>query len=562
MNFRSDLTIKKMLAHWFRHALVFKSLVLSAFILTCVQLPLQAQNFPYTKPSWWVGLAGAANVNFYRGSTQQLNAGFTAPVAFNHGNGAGLYLAPLLEYHAPGSVFGVSLQVGYDGRQSAYNKEITPCNCPADLSVGLSYLTVEPNLRIAPFSSGFYLFGGPRVAFNMDKTFTYKLGKNPAFPEQLATPEVKGELSHVRSTLLSMQVGAGYDIPLSSQNQQVQAVLSPFIAFHPYFGQSPRSIETWNVSTLRVGAALKFGYGQKNPELMTDAPFLPEAEPEVRFFVNSPANVPVDRRIRETFPLRNYVFFDLGSTEIPDRYVLLTKNQVKNFKEDQLEVFTPQKISGRAARQMVVYYNVLNILGDRLGKNPSATITLVGSSEKGPEDGRIMAGSIKKYLVNVFGIDDSRISVQGREKPLLPSEQPNSKSDLDLLREGDRRVSIESNAAALLMEFQSGPNAPLRPVVIPVLKEAPLSSYVSFNADGAQKAFSSWSMELRDEKGKLQRFGPYTQEQVKIPGESILGVRPQGNFQATMIGQTKSGAMVKKEAAINVVLWTPARNEE
>lgn len=178
------------------------------------------------------------------------------------------------------------------------------------------------------------------------------------------------------------------------------------------------------------GAALKFGYGTLINPTNTMAPVTPEiADPDVRFYVNSPKNIPVDRRVRETFPLRNYVFFDLGSKEIPDRYVLLSRDQVKDFKEDQLEVFAPKKLSGRSSRQMVVYYNVLNILGDRLGKNPASTITLVGSSEKGPEDGKAMATSIKEYLGNVFRIDGSRISVEGRNKPVLPSEQPNSGSD-------------------------------------------------------------------------------------------------------------------------------------
>jgi hypothetical protein len=36
---------------------------------------------------------------------------------------------------------------------------------------------------------------------------------------------------------------------------------------------------------------------------------------------------------------------------------------------------------------MTVYYNILNILGDRMQKNPNATISLVGSSEQGPADG-------------------------------------------------------------------------------------------------------------------------------------------------------------------------------
>jgi hypothetical protein len=43
-------------------------------------------------------------------------------------------------------------------------------------------------------------------------------------------------------------------------------------------------------------------------------------------------------------------------------------------------------------------------------KNPSATISLVGSSENGPADGLAMAESVKTYLVTVFAIDGSRIA--------------------------------------------------------------------------------------------------------------------------------------------------------
>jgi hypothetical protein len=35
------------------------------------------------KPSWYFGVAGGANFNFYRGSTQQMNASFTSPKRFN-----------------------------------------------------------------------------------------------------------------------------------------------------------------------------------------------------------------------------------------------------------------------------------------------------------------------------------------------------------------------------------------------------------------------------------------------------------------------------------------------
>ncbi len=542
------------------HSPIIKSLVISALILTSIQLPLRAQEILYTKPTWYLGAAVGGNVNFYRGTTQELNADFTVPVPLNKGQGVGLYLAPLVEYHF-NERLGLMGQVGFDSRRSAWETTYTPCNCKADLSTNLTYITVEPSLRFAPFKSNFYIYGGPRLAFNVAKSFTYSQKTNPDFPEQVANTDVKGDFSKMHSTLLSMQIGVGYDIPLSSQKQEFQSVLSPFIAFQPYLGQDPRSIETWTVTTVRIGAALKFGRGRLIKQPAAAAVLL--EDPSVSFSVHSPDNIPVERRVREIFPVRNYVFFDLGSSEISDRYVLLTKDQVKDFKENQLEVFAPKRLSGRSDREMVVYYNVLNILGDRMGKNPTAVVRLAGASMQGKKDGLAMAESVKKYLTNVFGIAPSRINTEGRIKPRIPSEQPGATKELDLLREGDRRVSIWSESPSLMMEFQSGQSAPLKPVELRQTQSAPVDSYVTFTADGANKAFSSWTIEMKDDQGKIQTFGPYQeQEIVAISGKSILGSKPKGDYVVTMVGQTKSGKVVRQEAPVHMTLWTPPTDEE
>jgi outer membrane protein OmpA-like peptidoglycan-associated protein len=545
---------------WSPNHLKIKSVAIIALSWLSAQTPIQAQEaqaVKYAKPSWYFGVAGGANFNFYRGSTNQLNAAFTPPATFHDGDGVGLFIAPLLEYRPADSRWGVMLQAGYDSRKGSFDQVLTDCDCPADLSTDLSYITVEPSVRFAPFKSNFYLYGGPRLAFNLDKSFEYQLGINPAFPDQEASPAVPGDFSEIEKTILSMQIGAGYDIPLSSDSNKTQFVLSPFVSFQPYFGQNPRSTETWNNTTIRAGVALKFGQGQ-NIQEATDM----VKDREVDFTVNSPSNVQGEKRMTEVFPLRNYVFFNEGSTEIPNRYVSLTKDQVKDFKEDQLETFAPKNLSDRSKRQMTVYYNVLNILGDRMQKNPSATITLVGSSNNGNTDGLAMAESVKTYLVNVFAINATRITTKGQDKPNIPSEQPGGTLELVLLREGDRRVSIESNSSDLLMEFQSGPDAPLKPVQIVALQEAPVDSYVTFNNKGAGEALSSWSLQIADEQGKVKSFGPYTEEEVKIPGKSILGNRPEGDYKVKMIGQTKSGKIIEKEIPVHVTLWTPAKMED
>ncbi len=303
--------------------------------------------------------------------------------------------------------------------------------------------------------------------------------------------------------------------------------------------------------------AFKFGQGQLLEPGSKVKPV------EAKFTVISPLNIAKGRTVREVFPLRNYVFFNSGSTQIPNRYVLLKKNQVKDFKEDNVELYTPENFSGRSGRQMKVYYNVLNILGDRMVKNPATTVVLVGSSEQGEADGLAMSASVKNYLVNIFGIDSSRIKTEGRDRPKIPSEQPGQVNDIDLIKEGDRRVSIESSSPILLMEFQSGPYAPLKPVEIVASPEAPPESYVTFSNEGAKDNYSSWYVEMKDEKGKIQNFGPYTENKATVSGQSILGTRPEGDFKVTMIAiPLNSRTQIRKDTNIHVVLWSASKTEE
>lgn len=557
------VTLKKSSQSLWSFNLTIKSLLLSAFMILSFELTLSAQDgqkAEYSKPSWYFGVAGGNNFNYYRGSTQQLNAGFTSSVAFHNGFGTGLYLAPVIEYQRPNARFGFMLQAGYDSRKGKFNQVTTPCNCPADLSTKLSYFTIEPSLRFTPFKSVFYLYGGPRLAFNNNKSFTYKQGINPDFPNNVAPADVKGDFSSIDNTIVSMQIGAGFDIPLSSNHHKTQFVLSPFVAYQPYFGQYPRTIETWNLTTVRAGLVLKFGSGHKKvvPVEKLEAIIYPK----VIFTVNSPENFSEVKRIIETFPIRNYIYFDNIETTIPNRYVLLKKDQVKDFKEDQVELFTPVDFSGRSKREMTVYYNVLNVLGVRMQTNPKTTITLVGSSVDGEKDALLMTTSVKDYLVTIFAIDATRIAIEGRTEPKIKGENLDRIHELGILGEGSRRVVIESHSPELLIEYRSDPNAPLKPVKIVIEPEAPIESYVTFHADKSDKSFNSWRLELTDEDGFIQNYGPYTQEEVSIPGETILGTKLQGNYNVAMIGTTKSDSIVKEETMVHMVLWQKSKIRE
>jgi outer membrane protein OmpA-like peptidoglycan-associated protein len=356
----------------------------------------------------------------------------------------------------------------------------------------------------------------------------------------------------MKGTVFSGQIGVGYDIPLKSPNAKHQIDISPFLSFQPFMGEDPRSVETWGVSTLRLGASIKFGSSKEIAQAAV-VPTPVVVDREVDFSVRAPKAVPLKRRVRESFPVLNCVFFEEGSTEIPSRYVLMTKDQAASFKEGQLQEVRPLNMTGRSLRQMTVYYNILNIVGDRLKRNPGTAISLSGASGLGPDLGKARAETIKRYLVDVFGIDSSRITTEGRDKPRSPSEVPGATKELTLLHAEDRRVDIESNSPEMMIEVGGGPHYMLKPVQIVAEVEDPLDSHLLINVVGAKQLLSSWSLEITDEQGKVQRFGPSTQDHENISGNTILGDRAQGDYTIVLLGQTKSGKFVKKETTVHLV---------
>jgi outer membrane protein OmpA-like peptidoglycan-associated protein len=487
-------------------------------LLLCLIIGLSITAFSQgttIEPRWWFGGALGVNMNIYGGDVRQLNASTLAAGTFSGGSGIGLFLSPLAEYH-PNRMWGGMLALGFDGRSGSFsdlNGE--------QLSATVNYLTLEPSVRLTPFENNFYFFAGPRIGFAMAKSFSYKTSAG----------ETTGDWGDSRGAVLGLQIGAGYDLPISATESDWQTRLSPFVALH--IGQGPRSSETWSLTTLRLGLALKFG---NTREVRT------QTEQEVSFSVRAPRMIPNTRTVKETFPMRNYLFFDAGSAKIPYRYITLTAAQAGNFREDQLLQPQPNDLSGRSQRQMTVYHNVLNVLGDRLRRNPNAAIQLTGSSEQGADEGRQFADAVRQYLVDVFGIDGSRIRTEGRAKPANPSVLPGASRELELVRPEDRRVDIASSTPQIL-----------EPVQILSLQEEPLDSDVLFTVDHASDHFASWSVVVTDDAGQVKRYGPFTGDQERISGKQILGGRTKGTYTVALEGQTNDGQQIRKEESIHLL---------
>lgn len=235
---------------------IYKGL-LAAVIFTNLQMQANAQKSKNAENPWSFGAAIATNVIFYDGYTHELNQYLIPEVTFDKGSGVGLYLASYVEYRIQGSSLKLSLQAGYDSRKGSFKEKKESCGCDDDLSTDLSYVSVEPGVIVSPFKPRFYLYLGPRLAFNVNKSFTFTQSiVSESFYQQINFTK-KDDFSKMKKTVFSMQIGAGYDIPLSSRFNRSLYIISPFISFQPSIGQNPRNIETWKISTVRIGVVLK-----------------------------------------------------------------------------------------------------------------------------------------------------------------------------------------------------------------------------------------------------------------------------------------------------------------
>jgi outer membrane protein OmpA-like peptidoglycan-associated protein len=519
-----------------------------AMMVFCLSGVTRSQDAAWSVPTCWYGISGGANFSMYDATVRSLNSSLTVPTAFNDGGGGGPYGSLFFEFR-PVPMWGGMLNVSFDDRGGEF-KDITSPSAMS-LNTSISYIGIEPSLRFSPFSSWFYIFAGPAIDFAVKKAFTYK---------QSGNPDIEQDWGDVRDVLVFGQAGIGCDIPLTPKNQRTQVELSPFAAYLTPFGVEVRDKEDWSISTVRAGIALKIGMGKMIPAKSSLAPPKPA---EVQFSIAAPQPIKLKCKERETLPIRNYVFFDDASSSIPPRYIMFTKKEALLFSEDSLLMLGSRDLVCRSPQELNVYYNLLNIVGDRMRRNPTSGISLIGASVKGIEEGKTIAGSIKTYLVDVFGIDGSRITVEGRTKPDVPSEKMGSRPEwAGLCRAEDRRVDIMSTSPELVMELGEKGTSMMNPVQIIAEDFDPVENQIAFNVTDPQEILTSWSLDVTEDNGIKQLYGPFTGNQASISGKTLLGTNMMGDYKVALIGHTKDSTVIKKESALHLERSTKETEEE
>ena len=421
---------------------------------------LHAQEAP-VRDGWRIGLTGAAVLNMHKGplTTQDglIECG-TYESATNVGWAAGNQL-----WIPMSSNVAISARLQYwkaDGTFESPN-DVQPFVQMADgsylrmqtefaLQTNVDIVTFDAIAQWYPFSQ-FYIGAGPQIGLVTRASFEQRENilapsgiefRNGGTERSIFAGDfsANGRSSAVR---IAAKAVAGYDISLSKS-----FTLTPEVGFSlPFTGVLSGS--DWKVQGLQMGLTISYTFAK--PEPMVIQPDKVEevaAAPAVSIAVDMESVDAVGLRVpggdvvlheirrRELAPLLPFVFFEKASAEIPLRYA----KRAPEFNEANI---TSDNV-------MDVYHNLLNIVGDRMSKNPSATLTITGYREplEGETDASLStqrAEAVKTYLQGTWGISGQRLNVAAGELPAVQSNRT-----VDDGRAEHRRVELASNDPAIL----------------------------------------------------------------------------------------------------------------
>lgn len=512
----------------------YRKVFFSLLIIVCGGLTTVVRGQEYVRSSWWFGVAGGTNYNLYHGSyPHQLNTDTEITGALGSGKGTGYFAFPLLEYHPEGKSWGFFLQAGYDSRFGTFDNQ---------LKTKLAYFTVEPSLRLNLSKSPIYIFAGPRVAINVDKRFTYQ--------------QNSGTLDNMKRSVSSFQVGAGWDIHLNSPAKSSQVIMAPFFAFQPYFGQSPRTTDSWNVTTLRAGIAFKFGRSRQFAESrQVVVPVTIDDKTRTSLVDREPPTAQEEGRVDKSAPIGNQAYFDLLPSKLIDPAERQDKRKIRQLRKEMIALTEDEAFSAPLRSDRVSDNNFITIIGKQLQNDPSATIMLIGSSKNGARYAESLAKSVKLFLTGVFGIDGDRVKIKSHRRLKIHPGTPKGEEDLALLFEKDRQLLMRSKSARLQQKFRGEDAEKLNQLKIKVIHEPDVDGFVTFGTQGAQEPFVSWSLKISDGNGPVQKYGPYTGETARIQKSKILGGNTVGEYQVSMIGQFSSGETIGKDTTIVIRIY-------
>lgn len=317
----------------------------------------------------------------------------------------------------------------------------------------------------------------PHITFRVGKRLDLSLGMRIASVfthhftqrETLQKPEDYGEylgagrtwvnhdadIPDATSIYLGLLSSIRYAIPL---NKSSSWLIQPEIAYIAPFSQVTTSA-SWSTSDLRFGIGIAHVFGTDTAVAIPDTiygipqetqppsppplPDPPVASIQVRI-LNDDSNATVDSiLVEETkyvdyLPVLPHVYFDLGSSTIPQRFRVDKNDLTDNTKYSE---------SSKAIQ------SVLLTVAKRLMDNPKANITLTGCTSEAESSSdanlaRNRALAVQAMLVEL-GVAKDRIDIKARKLPLAATRASKS-ADQQQADEENQRVEILSSDLDIL----------------------------------------------------------------------------------------------------------------
>lgn len=386
--------------------------------------------------SFTLGLGGAANDNWNGSGGYNPNpagplftqsAGFAAPefhILAEIPIAKNLMFAPRIAYND-------------------YSLHWNAANALPGLVISESYIGTDLLFKWA--LSNFHLMGGANLSTPVhDPWYAYSEKIEDATQTAPHTT-----VPNFAKFIAGLKGGIGYDIPLNARNT---IWLTPE-AFFTYsltnYSQIPNTSasnpkDEYYPVTLTGGASLKFALNGP-PEEAPPPAAIPLAATITAHGIMPDGSItaePVSPQsaihTRSSLPLLPYVFFDEGSSTINSRY---SRSGATGFSEQSA-------LAGKDALE--ANHDALDVFGYRLKNNPTMNVKIVGTnSNSGREKNDIMlsksrATAVADYLKSTWNIDPSRVTVDQRNLPELPTNPLTVAGQQE-----NRRVEISSNSPEL-----------------------------------------------------------------------------------------------------------------
>ncbi len=483
-----------------------------------------------------IGLDLGLNYNMAGLGYQDLspNGGDFPTLYTNDGTGIAPYFGLRAEYISS-DWWGIGLQIGYDDR-SALVVDQSFDNEP-EFDITNSYVNIAPYLKINEFvARNLSAYVGPVLAFKMAGEFDYD-------PMNGMAATTGMEATELDDMTFGAQLGFSYDIRVAPIGESSIFVLSPFIEGSWLISQKAPKLDeqdgfddTWTTVTARLGVTAAIDFIPNLVAAPTGGQYatvLPPYEGKV-----------IQRVVEESFPLIPYVFFNPGEKNLAPRYSILSQGEANNFnKEEVLDLTDNKALAGETAtnKKLAVYHEILNIYAQELKDDDDLTVQLIGSAPKA-NDGDALANTVKDYLVNIHGIDASRVTTKGQKMPRIPSgSSATPVNDRPLADVENRRV-----------EFVFSKPDVYKMLDVKMIDEYPIDNDILVTLNTNVK-YSSWNMNITDENGKIFTYGPYFGQTERISPYEILKGKDEGDYSGSIEIVQQDGTTINDQAEFSLV---------